>query len=266
LYDLAFLLMDLCHRGRDDLANLVFNRYLDENDELGGAPALPFFMAVRASIRAHVTATQARGEPDADERAQARVEAQAYFDLAERLLAPRATGLVAIGGFSGSGKSSLAAALAPALGPAPGARIVSSDRIRKRMHGVHALQKLPQEAYAPEISERVYAQMRVEAARALASGCAVVADAVFDRKPLAEAIENVARDARVPFTGLWLEAARDALAARVAARRNDPSDASVSVLDAQIRRADPHPAWRRLDAGQSPAQMLATARRIAFRT
>ncbi|MCC0003857.1 MAG: phosphotransferase [Methylobacteriaceae bacterium] len=60
LYDLAFLLMDLTHRGLAGHANLVFNRYLDDADETDGLPALPLFMAVRASIRAHVTATQAR--------------------------------------------------------------------------------------------------------------------------------------------------------------------------------------------------------------
>lgn len=59
LYDLAFLLMDLWRRDLRDLANLVLNRYLDEQDETGGLALLPFFMAVRAAIRAH--AAQASG-------------------------------------------------------------------------------------------------------------------------------------------------------------------------------------------------------------
>ena len=58
LYDLAFLLMDLWHRGFPELANLVMNRYLDEADDEDGFILLPFFMAVRAAVRAHVTATQ----------------------------------------------------------------------------------------------------------------------------------------------------------------------------------------------------------------
>jgi aminoglycoside phosphotransferase family enzyme len=36
LYDLAFLLMDLWHRDQRELANLVYNRYLDECDEIDG--------------------------------------------------------------------------------------------------------------------------------------------------------------------------------------------------------------------------------------
>jgi aminoglycoside phosphotransferase family enzyme len=58
LYDLAFLLTDLWHRGFSELANLVANRYLDEADDEDGFAFLPFFMAVRAAVRAHVTATQ----------------------------------------------------------------------------------------------------------------------------------------------------------------------------------------------------------------
>ena len=51
--------MDLWHRGLEPFANLVLNRYLDERDESGGLPLMPFFMALRAAVRAHVTAAQA---------------------------------------------------------------------------------------------------------------------------------------------------------------------------------------------------------------
>ncbi len=56
LYDLAFVLMDLLHRSRADLANALFNRYLDEADETDGLTLLPLFIAMRAIIRAHVAA------------------------------------------------------------------------------------------------------------------------------------------------------------------------------------------------------------------
>ena len=255
LYDLAFLLMDLVHRSRADLANLVFNRYLDIADETDGLPALPFLMAVRASIRAHVTATQARNVAEKD-AAGMRAEAEAYFALAEKLLAPCANMLVAIGGFSGSGKSTLAARLAPHLGPAPGARILSSDRIRKQMHGARPLERLPPQAYAPHVSERVYALMRESAGRVLALGHSVVADAVFDRPTLAKAIEDAAHQAGRPFAGIWLAGERDALAARIAARRNDPSDATVEVLGIQFARGEAASGWRKVDA-DGPVDQLA---------
>ncbi len=258
LYDLAFLLMDLTHRGLCAHANLVFNRYLDAADETDGLPALPFFIAVRASIRAHVTATQAKGATG-ERAAGLRAEAESYFALAERLIAPREKMLVAVGGFSGSGKSTLAAALAPHLGPEPGARILSSDRIRKALHGVDATERLPPAAYAPAVSERVYARMRSEAARVLARGGAVVADAVFDRPELAAAMEIVAHENRARFMGFWLQAPREKMARRIDARRDDPSDATADVLDRQMERGVAPKNWRKLDAGRGGDEVAAQA-------
>ena len=103
LYDLAFLLMDLWHRDQPDFANLVFNRYLDGADETDGLGLVPFFMAVRVAVRAHVTAVQASEAQE--DRAETLHEALAYFELAERLMVPVAPILVAVGGLSGSGKS-----------------------------------------------------------------------------------------------------------------------------------------------------------------
>ncbi|WP_457104628.1 bifunctional aminoglycoside phosphotransferase/ATP-binding protein [Methylobacterium sp. P5_C11] len=253
LYDLAFLLMDLWHRERPDLANLLLNRYLDAADETDGIGLLPFLMAIRAVIRAHVTAAQSEGAGGAEA-----AEARAYLDLATDLLADASPTLLAVGGFSGSGKSSVAAAAAPWIGPAPGARVLSSDRIRKRLHGVGALTRLPDSAYGPATSDRVYATLRHEAGRILAAGHGAVADAVFDRPEERARIEAVARDRGAPFYGFWLEAPAATLAHRLAVREGDPSDATVAVLAAQIRRGcGPLASWRRLAADRPLAVLRA---------
>ncbi len=154
LYDLAFLVMDLWHLGDKPGANLILNRYLDESDENDGVPLLPLFMALRSDIRAHVIATHSEEENKRD-RAKLAEQAKTYFDLSKELLVPTPARLIAIGGLSGTGKSTLAAAIADRIGPPPGARVLSSDRIRKRLHGVRAETRLPPEAYGAEISERV---------------------------------------------------------------------------------------------------------------
>ena len=253
LYDVAFLLMDLWHRDRRDLANLAFNRYLDECEETDGLGLLPFFMAIRAAVRAHVTAAQAdTGRPAAS---SALAEAQAYFDLALSLLRGAGPKLLAIGGLSGSGKSTVAALVAPHLGAAPGARILNSDRIRKRLDGVSAETWLPASAYRSELSEIVYTTMRREAAQALAAECGVIADAVFDRPAERTAIEAAAAEAGVPFQGIWLEAPTTTLLPRVHGRQNDPSDATADVLLAQVSRDCGEITWRRLDAQADPAMV-----------
>ncbi|MDF2688447.1 MAG: aminoglycoside phosphotransferase, partial [Microvirga sp.] len=107
LYDLAFLLMDLWHRDQREFANLVYNRYLDACDEADGLALVSFFMAIRAAVRTHVTAAQANdASPEAQEPLH--TEAWAYFDLAADLLKRADPMLVAFGGFSGTGKSTMA--------------------------------------------------------------------------------------------------------------------------------------------------------------
>lgn len=268
LYDLAFLLMDLWRRGRADAANLVFNHYLDERDETDGLPLMPFFMAVRACVRAHVVAAQAReAEAASAERAAAlREDARAYFAFAQDCLGAKPAALVAIGGLSGSGKSTAAAAIAPMLGPLPGARVLSSDRIRKALHGVAPQTRLTPQAYRPEASRAVYAEQRKRARTTLAAGFAVVADAVFDRPDSRAAIEDVARQSGAPFRGFWLDAPIEALAARVAARRGDVSDATVAVLRAQAEIDPGEMTWTRLDAsGEAEAVARALDREMASR-
>jgi aminoglycoside phosphotransferase family enzyme/predicted kinase len=255
LYDLAFLLMDLWHRGFPDFASLVANRYLDQSDDEDGFVLLPFFMAVRAAVRAHVTATQASSS--SKDRNRLAAEARSYFDLARAMLEPRPARLIAIGGLSGSGKTTVAEALAAHLGAPPGARIVESDRIRKAMHGVAPETRLPERAYRPEVSANVYREMAWRASLILAEGSPVVADAVFDSAANRELIGRAAADAGVPFTGVWLEADPAVLWQRVDARRQGVSDATVDILSRQLQRDPGAVAWPKLDAAREPRDLVA---------
>src|SRR3546814_7262083 len=106
LYDLAVLLLDLRHRELHALANLLLNRDLDGADEAPGLPLLPLFLAMRATVRGHVLATQAV-ESDGGRRETLAEESRAYLDRARDLLKPRAARLIAIGGLSGTGKSTV---------------------------------------------------------------------------------------------------------------------------------------------------------------
>ncbi|MGO4174780.1 AAA family ATPase [Bosea sp. TAF32] len=246
LYDLAFVLMDLWHRKLETLANVLFNRYLDAIDDESGLCLLPFFMAVRAAVRAHVTAVDS-GRPKASRLAEAR----AYLQLCRNLLKARSPVLVAVGGYSGSGKSTLAAKLAPSLGPPPGARIAASDRIRKKLCGVAPETRLSADGYSADVSARTYAAMMQVAEATLAQGHAAVADAVFDRRVDRERIGEVARHAGMPFCGLWLQAPQETLVRRVSARCGDPSDATPGVVIDQIARHGAATEWTRIAAEEN---------------
>ena len=249
LYDVAFLLMDLWHRGLPDLANLVANRYLDEGQDDDGFCLLPFFMATRAAVRAHVTATQA-SEAEPASAAKLAEEARSYYRLAIALLDEPSIEFVAIGGLSGSGKTTLAEFLAPHLGAPPGARIIESDRVRKSMHGVSAETRLPPAAYRPEVSKQVYGELAWRAAMILEQGCSVVVDGVFQRQGDRQAIGRAGAPAHVPFLGVWLEADPQLLWQRVAARHAGPSDADIAVLARQLDRQPSEVDWMHLDAAR----------------
>ena len=251
LYDLAFLLMDFEHQGDRGSANLVLNRYLDLTGEDDGLAAMPLFLSLRAGIRAHVTAS-AGGEAD---------QAQAYLDQACAALRPSAARLIAIGGLSGSGKSTVAAALAPELGARPGARLLRSDVIRKRLFGVDPEARLPEDAYKAEVTARVYQRLCAQAEAALHAGYCAVIDAVSLRPEERHSFASVAAQAGVPFSGIWLDAPADALTARVSARRNDASDATAEIVSRQLG-ADPGPIdWRRVEARGTMAETLAAVKR-----
>jgi uncharacterized protein len=260
LYDLAFLLMDLEHRGLGHLANRVLNRYLDRAEEDDGLAAIPLFLSLRAGIRAHVTATALERVADVAAKAAMAGEARRYFELAHRLLRPAPCRLVAIGGVSGTGKSTLAAALAPELGLCPGARLLRSDVIRKLLLGVAPETRLPDSGYTRQITRRVYDTLRRKAATALAAGYSVVIDAVSLKPEERRSFAEVARAAGVPFSGLWLEAPAPTMASRIRARHHDASDATAEILTQQLRHDPGLIDWSRIDAGGGPDDCLAAAR------
>ena len=254
LYDLAFLLMDLDHHGLRAEANVVLNRYLSRSGvelDLEGLVAMPLFLALRSAVRSMVHAQRAA---QSNSRATAEKQiATSYLAHALAYLNPAEPRLVAIGGLSGTGKSTLAAAIAPHLDPAPGAIHLRSDLERKAMFGVPFTERLPPDSYTRETSARVYDRLFRKARIALAAGQSVVMDAVFAKPDVRETIADIASDLRVPCTGFWLTAPRDVLLKRVAARTGDASDATPSVVERQLTQDIGPMAWFTVDSGGSRA-------------
>jgi len=261
LYDLAFLLMDLGHHGYRELANLVLNRYLDLTGEDDGLAAMPLVLALRAVIRAHVTATAMAATGAARGGSGDATQARRYLDEAERALSPGPARLVAIGGVSGSGKSSVALRLAPELGLPPGARVLRSDVLRKRRFGLEPETALPPEGYAEDMTALVYRDLCRGAATALKAGYSAIMDAVALRPEERQSFAMVAAECGVPFSGLWLDAPAETMRARIGARRGDASDATAEVLAKQLA-ADPGSIdWTRIDAASDPDITLAATRK-----
>jgi predicted kinase len=262
LYDLAFLLMDLWTHDERRAANIVLNRYLHlrrVEEDLSGLALLPLFLSTRAGVRALVTADLAH-ELALKNSMQARGQALDWFRSSIGFLKAARPKLVCIGGLSGTGKTTVAAGLAPHLGAPPGALHVRSDVERKVLAGVAETERLPPESYGREASFAVYAACLDRAERALRAGHCVVFDAVFARPDERRVAADVARVARAHFAGIWLEAPSEVLKSRVSTRRGDASDATPEVVERQLSYELGRIDWQRVDASGPPEESLARAR------
>lgn len=252
-YDLAFLLMDLDVRVGRAAANRVMNRYLARTGDWDLVPLLPLWLSMRAMVRAHVEA--ARAHP---------AESRRYLDRALAYLSPPPAQALAIGGLPGSGKSTVARALAPGLGAAPGAVILRSDEIRKRRAGLPPEQKLGPEGYTPEASEAVFAEIIASARGIVVGGHSVIADATWmdpaHRARLETALAGLA------FQGVWLEVPMPELERRIAARTGDASDADLGILRRAAQAGASAGQWHAVDGTRTEAAADAIRATLAIRS
>eukprot|EP00045_Choanoeca_perplexa_P013197 m.147832 g.147832 ORF g.147832 m.147832 type:complete len:239 (+) comp16274_c0_seq4:1807-2523(+) len=140
VYDLAFLLMDLLYRNEQTLANRSLNRYVQRTDDYQCLQVLPLYISFRATIRAKVACAEATScHADPKRQDHLKSSCQKYLHLAlSSLQAVSQARVVVIAGPSGTGKSTLASAIAPLLGGGLGAVHVRSDVVRKQVGRLHS--------------------------------------------------------------------------------------------------------------------------------
>jgi uncharacterized protein len=254
-YDLAFLLMDLDRRAGRAAANRVMNRYIARRGDDAVAAGFPMFLSQRAIIRAHVLASTGHERAGGQESAGYLAAAGSYLDYVTPVV-------IAIGGLQGTGKSTLARALAPEIGPAPGALVLRSDETRKRLHGVPPEARLPPSAYSPAANAATNEALVEQARVAAEAGHAVIVDATFLDSSVRGALERAVIQAGTRFLGVWLFAPLAVLEERIAARSGDASDATVEVLRRSAQDGPGAGDWLQVDASDGVAALDAVRRAI----
>jgi len=238
--ELAFLLMDLEHGGEVAQARRLLNGYLMRTGDYAGLAVLRFYMVYRALVRAKVTTIGAAQHHHGDASLEAALRGYVRRALAlSRAPAPR---LVILCGLSGSGKTSLAAALSERL---PLLHI-RSDVERKRLFGLPPLARTRAAPgagiYAPDVGERTYRHLLALARGIIEAGYGVLVDATFLAAGQRCAFRELARELGCPFDILVLEAPRAVLCERVARRLaagEDASEADLGVLRHQLASRAP---------------------------
>lgn len=237
--EIAFLSMDLRHRGRHDLAWRLLDRYLELTGDIYGMAALSYYQVYRATVRAKVAAILADEHPEeADVHLQ---QSLSYLELADQLADARHPALLQMHGVSGSGKTWLSQQLLEQLG----ALRLRSDVTRKRLFGLQPLQEstaIPGGIYTPDADRRTLTTLAEDAKVLLAAGFLVIVDATFLHRRWRDPFQALAGEIGVPWLIIAVEAPLDVLQIRISRRQQsggDASEAGLAVLRAQLKEQDP---------------------------
>jgi hypothetical protein len=241
--EVAFCTMDLADRGRPDLAHRFLNAYLEVTGDYGLLVPLPFYLTYRAMVRAKVAGIRlGQRELSPEEAAHVRQEFGSYLDLAERYTRPSRPRLLITHGVSCSGKTSGTQWVVEATG----ANRLRSDVERKRFLGLAPLERSTGrrtlDLYAPNVTQRTYAQLAQEATLVVQAGFMVIVDATFLQRAQRGAFRRLATQLGVPFTILDFRAHAETLRRRVAhrsAHADDASEADLAVLHRQLAAQEP---------------------------
>ncbi|MCA9491395.1 MAG: AAA family ATPase, partial [Myxococcales bacterium] len=226
--DLAFLVMELSVRGRDDLVESLVAGWLEVTGDEQALPLLPFFGAYRAVVRAKVagmTLMDPAVEPG--ERATLAQGALRHWLWALGRLVPRGEGpaLLGVGGRPGTGKTTVARFLEEL-----GWVVVRSDVVRKELAGLEESERLDPGAYDLGSRERVYGASFRRAGALLSAGKRVVVDASFTRDAWRVELLELAARYGVPCSFVRCIAPDSVVEERLSHRTGDASDADFQVF------------------------------------
>ncbi|MCA9792047.1 MAG: AAA family ATPase [Candidatus Eremiobacteraeota bacterium] len=256
LNEVAFLFMDLDHRGRPDYAWRALNRYLELTGDYQAVPLLDYYLVYRVMVRAKVAAIRlAQSHDPALEE-----EFLAFLAQAERYAASHKPRLMITHGLSGSGKTYLSQKVLERVG----ALRLRSDTERKRLHGLSAEQSsgsgVNQGIYTPEASRRTYEHLVSQASCILKAGHHVIVDAAFLHAQNRAPFRRLAQEIPAEFLILDLQTDPDLCRRRIQQRQQDASEADLAVLDNQLaheHQLDPEEQAQAVAVGHDLDQAMA---------
>ncbi len=240
--ELAFLVMDLEHRGYPDLAGCALNTYLEHNGDYSGLAVLRYYQVYRSLVRAKIAAIRLKQDLSAAEYQAAQKDYRSYLGVALSYIHPPKTPLIITHGLSGSGKTTLSEPLRKQLG----ALRLRSDIERKRLHGLKPQERTSQgvasRMYSSEASDQTYQHLQKLAQTVIKAGYPVIVDAAFLKQAQRQAFQDLAETLNVPFCILDFRCELQELRQRIEARQHenqDASDADLAVLEYQQTVQEP---------------------------
>ncbi len=244
--DIAFLIMDLSYHRYNQYIYPILNRYLEQTGDYAGLRLLPLFVAYRALVRAKVSSIRLRQQrlsaQDSDKIAGS---VRNHVQFANKVLHQSIPSqVILIGGFSGSGKSSLGREIASCYGFLH----LRSDVVRKQLAGCQPRDSLDEKFYTPEFSRRAYKRLYELAEMGISLGYHVVIDAVHGDSEQRDEACRWARSVSEDPLFLWCEVPQVVAEQRLKERQGDASDADADILRLQMKKLrKPQSGWRSVD-------------------
>jgi len=243
--EVAFLVMDLQSRQQHDLAQRFLNQYLEATGDYAGLVVLPFYLCYRALVRAKVDSLRLSQQDITErEKEQFHAEFESYLQLATAYTHVSKPKLIIMFGLSASGKSTVSRQITDVM------RIIRirSDVERKRLFDMplsvgasKGIEKsvLDTGVYSELASQQTYAKLAELAAQVIDAGYSVLIDAAFLQHKQRKVFQQLASRLGVSYIILAVTAPPEVLRQRIIERKNDISEANLSVLEHQLTNCKP---------------------------
>ena len=238
--EIAFLIMDLDVRNQPELAHHFLNKYLELTGDYEGCSVLRFYLVYRVMVRTKVDAIRAvQSGISQQESDEANAEIVNYLQLALTYTHKTKPFIIITHGMSASGKSTITQPLLEKLG----AIRVRADVERKRLFNIKPEQissaNIQQGIYTKEATHKTYLKLLDLTESIIDAGFPAIVDATFSTIEQRTLFNKFASQKQVRFVMLNFIASEETLKQRIRNRKNDVSDADITVLENQIKNWQP---------------------------
>jgi uncharacterized protein len=260
LDDAACLAMDLEFLGATDLSRRFVDWFCEFSGYARVESLIHHYVAYRAVVQMKSACLRwSRGEKNGSS------QARRFAEIALKHLRAGQPRLILVGGTPGTGKTTVAGALADRLG----AVLLRSDRIRKETTGIASSQAAGQPwergLYAPAATEDTYDRLIEVAVRLLGYGETVILDASWSTRGERMQARHAGEAAFCVVQEIECCAAAEVIDARLAARRTThaPSDHTPEITRLMEKEFQPWPQASRLSTLGTIGQTLLEAVRLS---
>ena len=252
--DAAFLAMDLEFLGRKDLGDHFLERYAVHSGDRAPSSLRDFYIAYRAVVRAKVDCVRvSQGKPEAAK------DAARHLAIATQHLESGSVRLALIGGNPGTGKSTVAHALAEKVG----AQVISTDDVRRELRESGIITGDPgvldAGLYRRNTVRTVYEVALCRARALLGNGQSVILDGTWRHPQTRAQAHRLATETLSALVELMCFTTVDVAAARIATRRPGNSDVTPEIAAALGAQHNGRETARQVDTSRSLEHSVQTA-------